>query len=337
MNTHSFLACGSGLLAVVSVLTTGADVAKAAPPVCCGEVTPEASVPPGYRVVEGDILIRIDPAGDLSPAATFKTTDFWPGGNVPYVFDTNVSQANRDRAIAAMAEWEAVANVNFFPRNGQADYVHIQDSDANNSEVGRVGGKQIINITSWTSKFVIVHELGHCLGFWHEQSRSDRGSYITVNWDNIEEGKEHNFDIKDDESHYGPYDFDSVMHYGACGFSTCSSCSSSSSSCRTITVKEPYADEWQSKIGQRDHLSKMDALTMSFLYPESNWRFLNRSYTGLFEFGTFLFPAKTFTTGKGLTPEGGTLWIQPGSYATVGTHSKAMTLRAPLGGVTLSD
>ena len=236
-----------------------------------------------------------------------------------------------------MAAWEAVASVNFSPRTSQLNYVHIQDSAGNNSEVGQAGGKQIINITSWNSKFVIAHELGHCLGFWHEQSRSDRDSYITINLDKIQNGKADDFAIEDHSSHYGPYDFDSVMHYNSCGFSTCGNCTSSSSSCWTITVNPPYAGEWQSQIGQRDHLSRMDALTMSFLYPQSNWRFLDLNYHGLFEFGSFLVPAKTFANGKNLTPAGGTLWIQPGHYAAVGIHSKTMTLRAPLGGVTMGD
>ncbi|KAB7502400.1 Zinc metalloproteinase nas-15 [Armadillidium nasatum] len=55
------------------------------------------------------------------------------------------------------------------------------------SRIGKIGGPQEINFGSWCfQQFgVVLHELYHCLGFYHEQSRPDRDDYVEIVWDNI--------------------------------------------------------------------------------------------------------------------------------------------------------
>jgi hypothetical protein len=54
---------------------------------------------------------------------------------------------------------------------------------------------------------------------------------------------------------------------------------------------------WQNQIGQPNHLSRMDQLTMSFLYPQGNWRFVAQSYTGGDEDGSAQRPFRDFLRG----------------------------------------
>lgn len=45
------------------------------------------------------------------------------------------------------------------------------------------------------TKAIIEHELLHALGFYHEQSRSDRDDYVKIWWDQIIPGYLHKFHL----------------------------------------------------------------------------------------------------------------------------------------------
>lgn len=293
---------------------------------------PCEGLPEGCILIEGDILVP-----EISTRGLFAT-NWWPNGVIPYVFNGNVSAANRALAIEAMAEWEMVANIVFQNGIGTGDYIYIQNhASANNSWVGVQGGMQIVNIHNW-NEFTIVHELGHTLGLWHEQSRADRDAYVTINLALIAPGDRHNFDIHSEAYMIGPYNFDSIMHYGQCAFSICGNtdCRSNPDSCRTMTVN-PAWSYMQDLIGQRDHLSDLDQISMWMMYPPDNTVFVDKYYGGTIENGTLIWPLKTFNDGYTVVPDSGTIVIKPGSYHETGLYTKAVTLMAPLGGVVLGE
>uniref|UniRef100_A0AAZ3PR53 Metalloendopeptidase n=1 Tax=Oncorhynchus tshawytscha TaxID=74940 RepID=A0AAZ3PR53_ONCTS len=131
------------------------------------------------------------------------------------------------------------------------------------SYVGRRGnGPQAISIGKNCDKFgIVVHELGHVIGFWHEHTRPDRDDHVTIIRDNIQPGQEYNF-LKMEPGEVNslgePYDFDSIMHYARNTFSRG----------MFLDTILPSRDEngIRPAIGQRTRLSKGDISQARKLY-----------------------------------------------------------------------
>ncbi len=193
------------------------------------------------------------------------TGNRWTNGIVYYVFDAAVSSTNRQNWRDAAAAWSAVAPLIFTEGTGTGNYIYVQNGNGNNSYVGMIGGQQVMNIFSWTYKYAIAHEIGHALGLIHEHQRSGRDSYVTINYSYIQNGYEYAFAIAG-STNYGPYDFDSVMHYNKCAVSTdCPHGYTCACTHYTITVPPPNT-QWQDLIGQLTHLSHLDGTGMAQRY-----------------------------------------------------------------------
>lgn len=91
--------------------------------------------------------------------------------------------------------------------------------------IGRLGGGQTLNLQSPDCLKTIgtpIHELLHAAGFMHEQNREERDAFVNVRFNNVEPGREKNFEKtrKGESSNFGvAYDFGSVMHYSHVAFS----------------------------------------------------------------------------------------------------------------------
>jgi len=178
---------------------------------------------------------------------------------IPYVITSSNQHASRQIA-GAMGEWMTkVPCLKFVRRTNQNSYLSFFSGGGCYSMVGRQGGKQALSIGRGCEHHgVIVHEIGHALGFWHEQSRPDRDNFVTINYGNIQRGMEHNFNKYSTSkiNSYGqPYDFGSVMHYGAYAFS---------SNRRPTIVKRGSGST--SGLGQRQGLGPGDVKQANLMY-----------------------------------------------------------------------
>ncbi len=189
----------------------------------------------------------------------------WDNGVVHYRLDGGFyaggfSEGDLEILTRSMKAWEKVANIQFIQIYQEQEYEYRiirYNSETSSSTVGSNCTRRCYmffgnNITDGT----IIHELGHALGLLHEHQRPDRDSYIEILWDNIEEGRKHNFKIKDNElieEELYPYDYKSVMHYKVYEFGGGSN---------TIRVFD------ETVYISADRVSEIDAQKMSDIYGE---------------------------------------------------------------------
>ncbi|MGY5846862.1 M12 family metallopeptidase [Salegentibacter sp. HM20] len=189
----------------------------------------------GDYVYQGDILIPADMTSkqpqklvlevgeEPQDKSTARTSGHWPDNTVYYAIDSNLPSQNR--VTDAIKHWESKTSLKFVKRTNQSNYVYFTPGSGCSSYVGMIGGRQNITLASGCSTGNTIHEIGHAIGLWHEQSRVDRNNYITIHYGNIRSGTEHNFHTYEQSGFDGDeftssLDYGSIMMYGPYSFSS---------------------------------------------------------------------------------------------------------------------
>ncbi|XP_057330854.1 protein tolkin-like [Microplitis mediator] len=197
---------------------------------------------------------------------TTKKEHLWNGAIIPYVIEDIFTGLQHRLIKQAMRIWEESTCITFVERipNIHSKYITITKLNCGccfllKPSVRNGGFLSLIN--SCDKLPIVLHELGHVIGFEHEHNRPDRDDYLEIINENIMKGYEDEFKKQSPhevETFNQTYDYHSVMHYPSDSFSI-------SWPFETLIPKQGMQNEVQF-MGAQIKLSEGDIATTNLLY-----------------------------------------------------------------------
>ena len=171
----------------------------------------------GKNFFQGDIVLTDEQLNDQSVQKGGTSFSRWPGGKIYYTVASNMGSINANKITTAVNEYNSKTNTQWIPRTNQTNYVEFIFGSSSGSDgwahIGYRGGKQTVSLDQYISVGSVIHEMGHTVGLYHEHTRKDRDQYVTILWNNIQDGQAYNFDIYSSGTDIGPFNINSVMMY----------------------------------------------------------------------------------------------------------------------------
>lgn len=170
---------------------------------------------PVGKLAKDILAVAIDPSS--------KVVTYFKDGTYSIGTSTNLA-ATMAPAPFAVAPGKTAARLSHVDIASDAKvYAYYSDGQMSAGTVDALGSSlSRVTFPNNCSAGTTIHEIGHAIGLFHEQSRVDRDLFVTIEYANIQPGKSSNFD-KHSTSRgfdFGSYDYGSIMHYGSYDFST---------------------------------------------------------------------------------------------------------------------
>ncbi|XP_057291858.1 low choriolytic enzyme-like isoform X2 [Hydractinia symbiolongicarpus] len=199
--------------------------------------------------------------GTFTFSSVTSKNRLWPNGIIPYTISSELKREQKamKELNEAIKQYHTYTCLRFKRRTTEKGYIEFYKGGGCSSPVGYGGGRNWVSLGQWCWwRATIMHEIGHSIGFVHEQTRPDRNKYVKILFENIIKGFEHNFKTRSSteiSSKGMPYDYRSMMHYSWNAFGK--------EQKMTIQTLDPSK---QHEIGQDEGFSHIDIQKINNLY-----------------------------------------------------------------------